>query len=431
MMRVRSWHIGILSWLALPKYLLGRTVCCKGTLTTAIGIFITYMTPTMMISDLLIGIVNQHKLISFFDRFKKVDERLARESIRCCNNALTLRIRALLAVTFLGECILAILSFYFFHDPRNLESLLVFVAAIPTLVTTIEKVWFASLLFALKERFEAVNTYLDQTVDNYVQKNRINEMLNDSDSWDLGYLHKEIFMKNPQYVSSVKKPNKIIPVVPWDETIPVKVYNEEKKPNPEQKESDLNDTLKMEVRLNGFCQIHDEICELGKLLNRMWSLQMLLLMAYGFMSITAQFYFLYCNIVNQNIPVLFRSARNVVISSIFIVYTAGKCVYVIYLSWQTKLEARKTGVCYHKIANAVDENNFYEIINHLSLKLLNHTVNFTACGFFDLDMTTLYSVTGAITSYLIILIQFNLAAHRTKRPDNNSLITTTSTQPTL
>lgn len=77
------------------------------------------------------------------------------------------------------------------------------------------------------------------------------------------------------------------------------MYNEEKKPNPEQKESDLNDTLKMEVRLNGFCQIHDEICELGKLLNRMWSLQMLLLMAYGFMSITAQFYFLYCNIVNQ------------------------------------------------------------------------------------------------------------------------------------
>lgn len=70
----------------------------------------------------------------------------------------------------------------------------------------------------------------------------------------------------------------------------------------------------------------------------------------------------------------------------------------------------------HKLANIVDENHFYETvfnlnlnrfgnqlkklidfsyvsqINHLSLKLLNHKLNFTACGFFDLDMTTIYAV---------------------------------------
>lgn len=31
-------------------------------------------------------------------------------------------------------------------------------------------------------------------------------------------------------------------------------------------------------------------------------------------------------------------------------------------------------------------------VNHLSLKLMNHWINFTACGFFDLDMATLYAV---------------------------------------
>lgn len=31
-------------------------------------------------------------------------------------------------------------------------------------------------------------------------------------------------------------------------------------------------------------------------------------------------------------------------------------------------------------------------VNHLSLKLMNHWINFTACGFFELDMSTLYAV---------------------------------------
>lgn len=118
---------------------------------------------------------------------------------------------------------------------------------------------------------------------------------------------------------------------------------------------------------------------------------------------------------------------------------------VIYISWKTKIESQKTGIQLHKIANVVDENHFYNVCNHLSLKLLNHQLNFTACGFFDLDMTTVYAVslnthhllkkilynilyvqiTGAITSYLIILIQFNLAAIRVKptAPTNDTEIT--------
>lgn len=96
-----------------------------------------------------------------------------------------------------------------------------------------------------------------------------------------------------------------------------------------------------------------------------------------------------------------------------IVYTAYKSIIVIYFSWKTKLESQKTAVQLHKIANNVDENHCYVVCNHLSLKLLNHQLSFTACGFFDLDMETIYGITGAITSYLIILIQFNLAGKQT------------------
>uniref|UniRef100_A0A240SZ12 Uncharacterized protein n=2 Tax=Phlebotomus papatasi TaxID=29031 RepID=A0A240SZ12_PHLPP len=38
-------------------------------------------------------------------------------------------------------------------------------------------------------------------------------------------------------------------------------------------------------------------------------------------------------------------------------------------------------------------------------------------------MTTVYAITGAITSYLIILIQFNLAAQKTRSMASNNTIT--------
>lgn len=115
------------------------------------------------------------------------------------------------------------------------------------------------------------------------------------------------------------------------------------------------------------------------------------------------------------------------ITIFFITFTSYKCVCVVYISWKTKIDSQKTGIQLHKIANVVDENHFYNVCNHLSLKLLNHHLNFTACGFFGLEMSTIYAITGAITSYLIILIQFNLAAIRAK-PTTTSNVTETTTE---
>jgi gustatory receptor len=56
---------------------------------------------------------------------------------------------------------------------------------------------------------------------------------------------------------------------------------------------------RMDKKLINLCRAHDEICEIAKQVNRMFSFQMLITMAYGFLSITAQFYFLYCGLISQ------------------------------------------------------------------------------------------------------------------------------------
>lgn len=56
---------------------------------------------------------------------------------------------------------------------------------------------------------------------------------------------------------------------------------------------------KLDKKLTTLCHVHDEICDTGKTVNRMFSFQMLILMAHGFMTITAQFYFMYCGLMKQ------------------------------------------------------------------------------------------------------------------------------------
>lgn len=55
----------------------------------------------------------------------------------------------------------------------------------------------------------------------------------------------------------------------------------------------------MDKKIKKLCEIHDDICDIAGQINRMFSIQMLILMAFGFMAITARIYFMYCSIVGQ------------------------------------------------------------------------------------------------------------------------------------
>lgn len=56
---------------------------------------------------------------------------------------------------------------------------------------------------------------------------------------------------------------------------------------------------KLDKKLIALTQLHFEIAEVSKTVNQMFSFQMLVLMAYGFMAITARIYFVYTGLAGQ------------------------------------------------------------------------------------------------------------------------------------
>ncbi|KAM7355565.1 gustatory receptor 66a [Cochliomyia hominivorax] len=418
------------------------------TLTLVIGIFLTYIGLIMMITDQLTALRNQNKLGQLYERIRLVDERLLREGCFVDNSMLHKRCTVMIVLVFAFELTIMLSTYIVLIDYTKWISLVWIFSCIPTLYNSLDKIWFAITLYALKQRFMSINIALNDMVDEHEHfkmssrnpkifsinknENQVNDFIRDLEEENLNYLYAELngvggggggrravrVGGSPNELLKYKKGiNRIIPVAPVSTS-----YNNfnqiSVKRNIETTkiiyESQLADVEKVEEKLNNFCQLHDELCEIGKMLNELWSYPILVLMAYGFLIFTAQLYFLYCATQEQDIPSLFLSARNAFITAIFLSYTAGKCIYLIYLSWKTSLESKCTGIYLHKCGVVADNNELYEIVNHLSLKLLNHSVDFSACGFFSLNMETLYGISGGITSYLIILIQFNLAAQQAK-----------------
>lgn len=395
------------------------------TLTMVIGIFIVYMEPFMMSIDTIASIFNQRRLIVCLTRLVKVDERLANENIYVQNKRIQTITIVCLVFTLLCEMGLVLFNYFLqfqISDDFILQMFWWFCTGLPIFTNSVARVWYIILVLVVRERFNVINEYFADAQESFkrtkTKYNSFSQKNRSSSAETVGYLSKEITGPKNSFsqIGLAKRETKPPPSFKSNK---IHIINppaalDQKTADAEDKsvadsffvfgnENEFTIGNKLDKKLVELCRIHDELCEIAKSINQMYSFQILLTMAYGFMSVTAQFYFLYCGLVGQAIPILFRSAESIMISIIYISYTTLKCVSVIFVSWKTKLVAQKTGIHLHKVANVIDENHFYYIVNHLSLKLLNNQLVFTACGFFDLDMTTIYAV-GRIFFFLTVVL---------------------------
>ncbi|KAK2585408.1 hypothetical protein KPH14_010080 [Odynerus spinipes] len=82
------------------------------------------------------------------------------------------------------------------------------------------------------------------------------------------------------------------------------------------------------------------------------------------------------------------------------------------------LEAKNTAVIVSQLLSSSTNEECRKHLEVFSLQLLHQPLDFTACGLFSFDRTLITSIAGAVTTYLVILIQFQKEDHTKDDVDN-------------
>lgn len=302
----------------------------------------------MMLVDILGFLINQKLLVTILNRLEKIDEKLAQENILLDYQRSKNLSKIFIIVTVIGEISLQLTQTLVFKEGSySYRTLLWFFNGAPLFLNGIARIWYILLVLLVKQRLKAINNYFDETKTLFFERkmkmksgNSVEIRENVIDE-NFGYLEQEIFtLRNNSYEKWEDLSNKFNEDSKFSARFSskkfVEVHPYEKPLKQKEKNFEFLIHDKMDKKLITLCRLHDEVCEIAKQINQMFSFQLLITMAYGFMAITSQFYFLYCGLVSQNIPVLFRSAGDIYVSAIFIVYTAYKCVVVIWISFTTR-----------------------------------------------------------------------------------------------
>lgn len=277
----------------------------KGTLTTLIGIFILYMEPIMLALDMIATLINQRHLIRCIQRLESIDSKLTKENITINYKPLQ-RLSICLIIIIFCRKFLMILFGYFVFDLNVFQLWCMYV---PMFLSILSKVWFVLIVSNIRKKFKAINNHFDKMSDSLKvarEKGLASEISNFNNNnvtldFVTDFLRREIISKQKSRFMQISvKSTKPIHSSFGGKLLDVKLSRNSKGNFPLSKNSGtiiIGDAY--DKHLINLCFVHDEICEVASIANYMFSFQMLMLMAYGFLGITAQLYFVYCSLAGQ------------------------------------------------------------------------------------------------------------------------------------
>lgn len=280
----------------------------------------------MMTIDILAALINQQHLIRCFKNLERIDEKLANEGVEIDYQPLK-RLSLVLIMITVCRNFFMILFGYFGINANVFRLCAMYV---PICISVLSKIYFVLIVSNIRMKFDAINFYLDELAnslnalnqhDNHNCKSRIHlSNAHQSKHSAAGIsLSNEIFVKpKPKFFQILPALNLVKPYDARDfiddddsnnRTGNVEIpsigryLNEQQKFGlnefPETKTGALVIGDRFDKRLTNLCFLHDDICEIVGNANYMFSFQMLMLMAYGFLGITSQLYFVYCSLANQ------------------------------------------------------------------------------------------------------------------------------------
>lgn len=182
--------------------------------------------------------------------------------------------------------------------------------------------------------------------------------------------------------------------------------------NHSEQTSELSDTedLKRSEKVTTLRIVHSILCDASELTNSIFQFQILVGFIEIFVEITLCLYACLTYVTGLLTCQLYNPSRWNLLG-LFLMWASMNFYTLIAITTSchgTTEEANRTAVLVHKLL--VAQSAYPETTAELrlfSLQLLHRKLHFSACGFFPIDFTLLYSMAGSVTTNLVILLQYS------------------------
>ncbi|XP_063904965.1 putative gustatory receptor 28b [Zophobas morio] len=179
-------------------------------------------------------------------------------------------------------------------------------------------------------------------------------------------------------------------------------------------------------RLYTLCRLHYKLASVLQKINAAFAVQLLVSIAVSLFDVLFQSYYLY-----------YVATGKATVASVFMVMNplvwlldeTIEVYWLVYACSSTCDQANETPTNLHELRNNYFEMDIETHVQTYSLQMLHQKVQFSVLGFFVVDYTLIYSIVGAVTTYLVIFIQFDQSSSVDNSSDglNNSTLGLTET----
>ncbi|KAK4879537.1 hypothetical protein RN001_007683 [Aquatica leii] len=159
--------------------------------------------------------------------------------------------------------------------------------------------------------------------------------------------------------------------------------------------------------------LHIKLSDTAYLINTAFSVQLLFRITIAFVTIVTALYTIGVNFSNPG-----QDSNTLKVDTMFTMWAVSSAIelfIIVHIANATCEEANKCPRLMHKIRNSTKNAKLQDKIEMYSLQMYHNRLKFYVCGLFPLDYTLLHTIVAGVTTYLVILVQFNTAGSITKK----------------
>ncbi|XP_033223109.1 gustatory receptor for sugar taste 43a-like [Belonocnema kinseyi] len=147
--------------------------------------------------------------------------------------------------------------------------------------------------------------------------------------------------------------------------------------------------------------LHGNLCQSTLLLNTGFGIPLLFNILSCLLHLIITPYFVYIEVHDEHC-----SYRVITMQILWIVFHMMGLLVTVQPCYWSCVQAKETGVIISELLTLKWDIEIRKQLEIFSLQMLHRPLEFSACGLFIMDRTLVTSIAGAVTTYLVILIQF-------------------------